>query len=57
MTGKAEKPVWTRKHLLTLEELSPAEIVHVLDTAEGFTALYENRLESQVVTIGARIRF
>ncbi len=39
MTDAAEKPVWTRKHLLTLEELSPAEIIHVLDTAEGFTAL------------------
>lgn len=31
-----EKPVWTRKHLLTLAELSREEIVHVLDTAEGF---------------------
>lgn len=39
MTVEAEQPVWTRKHLLTLDELSPAEIVHVLDTAEGFTEL------------------
>jgi aspartate carbamoyltransferase catalytic subunit len=31
-----EKPVWTRKHLLGLAELSRAEIVHVLDTAAGF---------------------
>ena len=31
-----EKPVWTRKHLLALAELSREEIVHVLDTAEGF---------------------
>lgn len=27
---------WTRKHLLNLEELSAEEIVHILDTAEGF---------------------
>jgi aspartate carbamoyltransferase catalytic subunit len=31
-----EKPVWTRKHLLGLAELSVEEIVHVLDTAAGF---------------------
>ncbi len=31
-----EKPLWTRKHLLALVELSREEIVHVLDTAEGF---------------------
>ncbi len=37
MTARAaEKPVWTRKHLLGLAELSREEIVHVLDTAEGF---------------------
>ncbi len=36
MTVKADKPVWTRKHLLALADLSPEEIVHVLDTAEGF---------------------
>ncbi len=32
----AEKPVWTRKHLLTLNDLSPEEILYVLDTAESF---------------------
>lgn len=32
----AEKPVWTRKHLLGLAELSRAELLHVLDTAQGF---------------------
>jgi aspartate carbamoyltransferase catalytic subunit len=32
----ADQPVWTRKHLLNLAELSRAEIVHVLDTAESF---------------------
>lgn len=31
-----DKPRWIRKHLLDLEELSPAEIQHVLDTAESF---------------------
>lgn len=37
MTAVAsEKPVWTRKHLLALADLSREEIVHVLDTAEGF---------------------
>ena len=28
--------VWTRKDLLGLDELSPQEIVHILDTAESF---------------------
>jgi aspartate carbamoyltransferase catalytic subunit len=28
--------VWHRKHLLTLEELTAEEIVHILDTAESF---------------------
>jgi aspartate carbamoyltransferase catalytic subunit len=32
----AEKPVWTRKHLLGLNDLSPEEINYVLDTAESF---------------------
>jgi aspartate carbamoyltransferase catalytic subunit len=31
-----EKPVWTRKHLLALNDLSPEELVYVLDTAESF---------------------
>jgi len=35
----AERPVWTRKHLLTLAELTPEEILHILDTAEGFKAV------------------
>ncbi|MFH1746395.1 MAG: aspartate carbamoyltransferase catalytic subunit [Planctomycetota bacterium] len=34
--AKTDKPVWTREHLLGLAELSPEEIVYVLDTAEGF---------------------
>jgi aspartate carbamoyltransferase catalytic subunit len=37
MTALAvERPVWTRKHLLGLAELTREEILHVLDTAEGF---------------------
>jgi aspartate carbamoyltransferase catalytic subunit len=32
----SDQPVWTRKHLLNLAELSREEIVHVLDTAESF---------------------
>lgn len=31
-----ETPVWTSKHLLTLNDLSPEEIIYVLDTAESF---------------------
>jgi aspartate carbamoyltransferase catalytic subunit len=31
-----EKPIWTRKHLLALADLSREEILYVLDTAEGF---------------------
>jgi aspartate carbamoyltransferase catalytic subunit len=36
---KAEQALWTRKHLLALADLSAEEIVHVLDTAEGFKAV------------------
>ncbi|RMF77855.1 MAG: aspartate carbamoyltransferase catalytic subunit [Planctomycetota bacterium] len=32
----ADPPVWTRKHLLTLEDLSRQEIEFVLDTAKSF---------------------
>jgi aspartate carbamoyltransferase catalytic subunit len=31
-----ERPAWTRKHLLALNELSREEILYVLDTAESF---------------------
>lgn len=36
MTTHIEKPVWTRKHLLSIDDLSAAEILHILDTAAGF---------------------
>src|SRR5438876_8648033 len=34
--AEADEPVWTRKHLLTLEELSADEIRFILDTADSF---------------------
>jgi len=34
--AKTAKSPWTRKHLLTLESLSPAEINFLLDTADSF---------------------
>ncbi len=36
MTPATERPVWKRKHLLTLSELSREELLYVLDTAESF---------------------
>jgi len=37
MTTKTRaKPVWTRKHLLAISDLTREEILHVLDTAAGF---------------------
>jgi aspartate carbamoyltransferase catalytic subunit len=33
---EAPKPVWTRRHLLGLEELSREELLAILDTAESF---------------------
>jgi aspartate carbamoyltransferase catalytic subunit len=33
---EARKPVWTRRHLLGLEELSSDELLAILDTAESF---------------------
>ncbi|MBK9120813.1 MAG: aspartate carbamoyltransferase catalytic subunit [Phycisphaerales bacterium] len=35
-TANVEPLLWTRKHLLTLSELSREEILHVLDTAQSF---------------------
>jgi aspartate carbamoyltransferase catalytic subunit len=36
VSDSADKFVWKRKHLLGLEELSPEEIRHILDTAVNF---------------------
>jgi aspartate carbamoyltransferase catalytic subunit len=35
--------VWTRRHLLDLEDLKPEEIETILDTAEGFVEVGEGR--------------
>jgi len=35
-TTTKKKPVWTRRHLLGLEELSADELLAILDTAESF---------------------
>lgn len=35
-TYTGERPIWTRKHLLSLEDLTREEILYVLDTAESF---------------------
>jgi len=34
--GASERFVWRRKHLLGLQELTRQELIHILDTAEGF---------------------
>ena len=36
MTQANGEFVWTKKHLVGLDELSAEEIVHILDTAESF---------------------
>lgn len=36
MTALDDRAVWTRRHLLSIEELSREEILFLLDTAEGF---------------------
>jgi len=36
MTDRGDEFVWTRKHLVGLDELGRREITHVLDTAESF---------------------
>ena len=36
MSDPNDKFIWTRKHLVGLDELTSQEIVHILDTAESF---------------------
>ena len=36
MSDANDKFIWTRKHLVGLDELTAQEIVHILDTAESF---------------------
>ncbi len=47
---------WTRKHLLDLEDLSRAEIVHILDTAESFAEV-SRRDRKKVPALQGRIVF
>ena len=49
-------PVWTRKHLLGLEDLSREEIVGVLDTAESFAEI-STRNRKKVPALQGRIVF
>lgn len=51
-----EPHVWTRKHLLGLEDLSAEEITSVLDTAESFAEI-SNRDRKKVPTLLGRIVF
>src|SRR6195952_4014131 len=48
--------VWTRKHLLELEDLSKEEIVHILDTAESFAEV-SKRDRKKVPALQGRIVF
>jgi aspartate carbamoyltransferase catalytic subunit len=47
---------WSRKHLLGLEDLSPEEIVAILDTAEVFAEI-STRSRKKVPTLQGRIVF
>lgn len=47
---------WTRKHLLTLEELSAQEIIAILDTAESFSEVSE-RTRKKVPALTGRVVF
>ncbi len=48
--------VWNRKHLLGLEDLSPEEILAILDTAEVFAEI-STRSRKKVPTLQGRIVF
>ena len=47
---------WTRKHLLGLEDLSPEEILAILDTAESFSEI-SKRDRKKVPALQGRIVF
>jgi aspartate carbamoyltransferase catalytic subunit len=55
-TEAARRPAhaagWTRKHLLGLEDLSPAELETILDTAEEFVAVSETRRRKRTELAG-----
>ncbi len=56
MASSTAPIVWTRKHLLELEELSKEEIVHILDTAESFAEV-SKRDRKKVPALQGRIVF
>ena len=49
-------PVWNRRHLLGLEDLEPAEILAILDTAESFAEVSE-RDRKKVPALLGRVVF
>ena len=49
-------PIWTRKHLLGLEDLSKEEILAILDTAESFAEI-SKRNRKKVPALQGRIVF
>lgn len=56
MASSTAPIVWTRKHLLELEDLSKEEIVHILDTAESFAEV-SRRDRKKVPALQGRIVF
>ena len=56
MASSTAPIVWTRKHLLELEELSKEDIVHILDTAESFAEV-SKRDRKKVPALQGRIVF
>ncbi len=55
-TGPSASPPWTKKHLLGLEDLSKAEILHLLDTADAFSEV-SRRDRKKVPALTGRIVF
>ncbi|MBA3315236.1 MAG: aspartate carbamoyltransferase catalytic subunit [Planctomycetaceae bacterium] len=60
MPGVTPRPEWTRRHLLGLEELSPTEILCLLDRAEEFKRLADagaTKLDLLAGTVVANLFF
>ena len=56
MTSGTPPAAWTRKHLLGLEDLSPAEITAILDTADSFAEISQ-RSRKKVPALQGRVVF
>ena len=52
---KNKEQVWTKKDLLTLEELSTDEILHVLDTAVSFKEVVTRQVKKVPALRGTTI--